>query len=164
MQTFLPYSDFRRSAEALDPARLGKQRVETLQILRALELFDYGWGNHPAVTMWRGHTPALVSYGLAFVDVWLREGRADTVIGDPAGAPAESAADVPGAGGRLGNDTPADDTPRVVRPVEFRCVHAPKVMRHSSNPISNVGDAICRMPGHNVFVRVRTVVLMIANS
>ncbi|AZZ79954.1 hypothetical protein C5O27_01655 [Gordonia alkanivorans] len=78
MQTFLPYPDFRRSAEALDPARLGKQRVETLQILRALELFDYGWGNHPAVTMWRGHTPALVSYGLAFVDVWRREGRADT--------------------------------------------------------------------------------------
>ncbi|MCZ4650114.1 MSMEG_6728 family protein [Gordonia amicalis] len=78
MQTFLPYPDFRRSAEALDPARLGKQRVETLQILRALELYDYGWGNHPAVTMWRGHTAALVSYGLAFVDVWLRGGRADT--------------------------------------------------------------------------------------
>lgn len=78
MQTFLPYPDFRRSAEALDPTRLGKQRVETLQILRALELYDYGWGNHPAVTMWRGHTPALVSYGLAFVDVWLRGRRADT--------------------------------------------------------------------------------------
>lgn len=77
MQTFLPYPDFRRSAEVLDPARLGKQRVETLQILRALELFDYGWSSHPAVTMWRGHTPALVAYGLAFVDVWTGEGRAD---------------------------------------------------------------------------------------
>ncbi|WP_308219790.1 MSMEG_6728 family protein [Gordonia sp. McavH-238-E] len=78
MQTFLPYPDFRRSAEVLDPARLGKQRVETLQILRALELFDYGWSSHPAVTMWRGHTPALVAYGLAFVDVWTGEGRADS--------------------------------------------------------------------------------------
>ncbi|WP_439030187.1 MSMEG_6728 family protein [Gordonia terrae] len=78
MQTFLPYPDFRRSAEALDQARLGKQRVETLQILRALELFDYGWANHPAVVMWRGHTPALVAYGLAFVDAWTREGRADS--------------------------------------------------------------------------------------
>ncbi|WP_238421823.1 MSMEG_6728 family protein [Gordonia sp. 'Campus'] len=78
MQTFLPYPDFRRSAEALDQARLGKQRVETLQILRALELFDYGWTNHPAVVMWRGHTPALVAYGLAFVEVWTREGRADS--------------------------------------------------------------------------------------
>lgn len=77
MQTFLPYPDFARSAAVLDPARLGKQRVETLQILRALELFDYGWSNHPAVGMWRGHTPALVSYGLACVGEWTREGRAD---------------------------------------------------------------------------------------
>jgi hypothetical protein len=78
MQTFLPYPDFARSAAVLDGPRLGKQRVETLQILRALELFDYGWGNHPAVRMWRGHTPALVCYGLAFVEQWIREGRADT--------------------------------------------------------------------------------------
>jgi hypothetical protein len=78
MQTFLPYPDFAQSAAVLDPPRLGKQRVETLQILRALELFDYGWGTHPAVRMWRGHTPALVCYGLAFVEQWTREGRADT--------------------------------------------------------------------------------------
>ncbi|MFE0751766.1 MSMEG_6728 family protein [Gordonia sp. NPDC058843] len=78
MQTFLPYPDFRRSAEVLDQARLSKQRVETLQILRALELFDYGWASHPAVAMWRGHTPALVAYGLACVDVWTSEGRADS--------------------------------------------------------------------------------------
>ncbi|MEO9326568.1 MSMEG_6728 family protein [Gordonia aurantiaca] len=78
MQTFLPYPDLARTAAVLDPARLGKQRVETLQILRALELFDYGWSGHPAVAMWRGHTPALVAYGLSVVDVWTGEGRADT--------------------------------------------------------------------------------------
>ncbi|MCZ4553757.1 MSMEG_6728 family protein [Gordonia rubripertincta] len=78
MQTFLPYADFARSAAVLDVPRLGKQRVETLQILRALELFDYGWGTHPAVQMWRGHTPALVCYGLTFVAEWTRGGRADT--------------------------------------------------------------------------------------
>lgn len=78
MQTFLPYADFARSAAVLDVPRLGKQRVETLQVLRALELFDYGWGNHPAVQMWRGHTPALVCYGLIFVAEWKRAGRADT--------------------------------------------------------------------------------------
>lgn len=61
VQTFLPYPDFERSAAVLDPARLGKQRVETLQVLRALELPDYGWRNHPAVGMWRGRTPALVA-------------------------------------------------------------------------------------------------------
>ncbi|MEJ5945007.1 MSMEG_6728 family protein [Pseudokineococcus basanitobsidens] len=77
MQTFLPYPSFARSAEVLDSPRLGKQRVETLQILRALELPDYGWANHPAVLMWRGWTPALVGYGLACVDAWRRRGHAD---------------------------------------------------------------------------------------
>ena len=49
MQTFLPVPDFAESARLLDPARLGKQRVETLQVLRAIELPDYGWASHPAV-------------------------------------------------------------------------------------------------------------------
>ena len=35
MQTFLPYPDFARSARCLDNRRLGKQRVESYQILRA---------------------------------------------------------------------------------------------------------------------------------
>jgi hypothetical protein len=78
VQTFLPHPDLAASAAALDDRRLGKQRVETLQILRALHLEDYGWGNHPAVTMWRGHTLALVAYGLAVVDEWIARGRADT--------------------------------------------------------------------------------------
>ncbi|WP_104434087.1 MSMEG_6728 family protein [Kineococcus xinjiangensis] len=78
MQTFLPYPDFARSAAVLDAPRLGKQRVETLQVLRALELPDYGWANHPAVRMWRGCTPALVSYGLACVEAWSRAGHADS--------------------------------------------------------------------------------------
>ena len=78
MQTFLPYPDFARSAAVLDGPRLGKQRVETLQVLRALELPDYGWVNHPAVRMWRGCTPALVAYGLAVVDAWTTTGRADS--------------------------------------------------------------------------------------
>ncbi|MEZ0494538.1 MSMEG_6728 family protein [Kineococcus sp. TBRC 1896] len=78
MQTFLPYPDFARSAAVLDGPRLGKQRVETLQVLRALELPDYGWVNHPAVRMWRGCTPALVAYGLACTDAWTRAGRADS--------------------------------------------------------------------------------------
>ena len=40
MQTFLPVADFEESARLLDSPRLGKQRVETLQILRAIELPD----------------------------------------------------------------------------------------------------------------------------
>jgi hypothetical protein len=78
MQTFLPVADFADSARLLDSPRLGKQRVETLQILRALELPDYGWANHPAVLMWRGRTPALVAYGLAMVRIWRERGFGDT--------------------------------------------------------------------------------------
>jgi hypothetical protein len=78
MQTFLPVADFEEGARLLDSPRLGKQRVETLQILRALELPDYGWATHPAVRMWRGRTPALVAYGLAVVRVWRERGFADT--------------------------------------------------------------------------------------
>ena len=78
MQTFLPYRDFARSADVLDAPRLGKQRVETLQVLRALELGDYGWQSHPVVRMWRGRTPALVAYGLAVVRAWQARGHADS--------------------------------------------------------------------------------------
>lgn len=78
MQTFLPFPGFARSAEALDGPRLGKQRVEVLQVLRALELPEYGWSGHPAVAMWRGRTPALVCYGLACVREWTSRGHADT--------------------------------------------------------------------------------------
>jgi hypothetical protein len=78
VQTFLPVPDFAESARLLDSARLGKQRVETLQVLRALELPDYGWTSHPVVVMWRGRTPALVAYGLATVRHWLERGHADS--------------------------------------------------------------------------------------
>jgi hypothetical protein len=78
MQTFLPVADFADSARLLDSPRLGKQRVETLQILRAIELPDYGWANHPAVLMWRGRTPALVAYGLAMARIWRERGCGDT--------------------------------------------------------------------------------------
>lgn len=93
MQTFLPYPRFDASAAVLDDQRLGKQRVETLQILRALVWPSYrGWKNHPATAMWRGFTPALVSYGIAMCDEWERRGHADAVrlsllefvVGEPA--------------------------------------------------------------------------------
>ena len=36
MQTFLPYPDFKQSAACLDYRRLGKQRVEGVQILKKI--------------------------------------------------------------------------------------------------------------------------------
>lgn len=78
MQTFLPDPDFERSAELLDDRRLGKQRVEVLQIMRALTRPGHGWRHHPAVKMWRGHEEALASYGDAICREWVRRGHADT--------------------------------------------------------------------------------------
>jgi hypothetical protein len=78
MQTFLPYAEFDRTAEVLDERRLGKQRVEVLQILRALTRERYGWKNHPAVLMWEGYEEALGAYGLAVCRAWTERGRADT--------------------------------------------------------------------------------------
>ena len=78
MQTFLPFPDFQQSAAALDRVRLGKQRVEALQMLRALVIPEYGWQSHPAVRMWMGHVPALTMYGLAMVDEWTARGGEDT--------------------------------------------------------------------------------------
>ena len=78
MQTFLPHPDFEASARALDRKRLGKQRVETIQVVRALTVPGYGWANHPAALMWRGFEEALGRYGFACCEVWLDLGFGDT--------------------------------------------------------------------------------------
>lgn len=78
MQTFLPYADFDRSARSLDAKRLGKQRVETIQVVRALTVPGYGWANHPAALMWKGFEEALGRYGFACCAVWTELGFGDT--------------------------------------------------------------------------------------
>jgi hypothetical protein len=78
VQTFLPYPGFTDCAGVLDQRRLGKQRVEALQVLRGLTVPDYGWRHHPAVKMWAGYEEALVRYGLEIVRVWRAAGNADT--------------------------------------------------------------------------------------
>lgn len=70
MQTFLPYPDFAESAHVLDRSRLGKQRVETIQVQRGLVVPGYGWRHHPAVKMWalpRGSARAVRPGGLCRV-------------------------------------------------------------------------------------------------
>src|SRR3954464_7195922 len=81
MQTFLPHPDFRETALLLDRRRLGKQRVEALQVLRGLTVPGYGWRRHPAVRMWAGYEEALVGYGLEVCRAWCEGGRADTCAG-----------------------------------------------------------------------------------
>jgi hypothetical protein len=78
VQTFLPYPDFDRTARVLDLKRLGKQRVECIQVVRALTRADYGWRHHPAVLMWKGFEEALGRYSFTCCAVWRERGFADT--------------------------------------------------------------------------------------
>lgn len=81
MQTFLPYASFVESARCLDRARLGKQRVECVQILNALlKPGTSRWENHPAVRMWAGHETLLVIYGTAMCHEWIERGYNDTCM------------------------------------------------------------------------------------
>lgn len=79
MQTFLPYADFAESARALDRLRLGKQRVETFQLLNALDGKTKGWATHPAALMWRGYEASLALYGVVVCKEWKRRGYKDTM-------------------------------------------------------------------------------------
>ncbi len=78
VQTFLPFPDFVASARSLDRRRLGKQRVETLQIMRALTVPGHGWRHHPAAKMWQGHRGSLMDYQLAVCQEWSARGFVDT--------------------------------------------------------------------------------------
>lgn len=80
MQTFVPHGPrFHETAYALDYRRLGKQRVETKQILMALRGESKGWVNHPAVKMWKGYEPALALYGAVMCKEWKRRGYVDNL-------------------------------------------------------------------------------------
>jgi hypothetical protein len=79
MQTFLPYEEFERSAQVLDRLRLGKQRVEVIQLLRAC-LENSGWKNHPATKMWKNYESGLVEYGLIICQEWQKRGYKDSCL------------------------------------------------------------------------------------
>lgn len=79
MQTFLPYENFDRTAQILDKKRLGKQRVETLTILKTLYI-NGGWKNHPAVKMWKGYEGALLLYQESICQEWIKRGYKDSCL------------------------------------------------------------------------------------
>lgn len=114
MQTFMPYLSYlfdtnmlvntlvNMSAEDkmiyaftwtlrfLDSKRLGKQRIEALDIYRInsqcpcgtsdkhMALLTKKYSNHPIVKMWKGHEYALLLYGLTACDLWINCGYNDT--------------------------------------------------------------------------------------
>lgn len=81
MQTFLPYSDFSKSARCLDYRRLGKQRVEAYQLYRIVSGVRTigGWINHPATKMWSGYPEALALYQNVMIDEWIDRGYQNTM-------------------------------------------------------------------------------------
>ena len=80
MQTFLPYADFHKSAQVLDYRRLGKQRVEALQILNAIRGQSKGWRNHPCSIMWSKHEQALIQYAIVICEEWILRGYKDSLL------------------------------------------------------------------------------------
>jgi len=76
VQTFLPYNDFQKSLEVLDYKRLGKQRVETFQVLNILlgRTPTKGWRNHPVTVMWTGYESALQLYQNLTIREWKKRG------------------------------------------------------------------------------------------
>jgi len=86
VQIFLPYEDFKKSLRTLDNKRLGKQRVETYQIISAisrrpkLDGTPYkGWLNHPCTVMWKNHLPALKQYLNYSIMEWIERGFKNTM-------------------------------------------------------------------------------------
>lgn len=78
VQTFLPFASYRQCAESLGRLRLGKQRVEVLQILRVLTGESAGWRSHPVVKAWAGCERHLAEYGIAMCDEWTNRGYKDS--------------------------------------------------------------------------------------
>lgn len=77
----MPYPDFGMCAAVLDYRRLGKQRVEALQIGNAIRGESRGWRSHPCVRMWEGYLPALLAYQNAMVLEWGRRGYRNVKMG-----------------------------------------------------------------------------------
>lgn len=107
MQVFVPHDTYEESVRVLDNRRLGKQRVETYQIINVLLGISPGkhlvrmtktgkpvyewdgtfgpkapgaWRNHPAVLAWRPNLGALMLYQEATVAEWTARGHADTCL------------------------------------------------------------------------------------
>jgi hypothetical protein len=81
MQTFLPYADLQLSVKVLDYRRLGKQRVETFQVLNILldRTPTKGWRNHPVTRMWTGYEEALKLYQNYTINEWVSRGYKNTM-------------------------------------------------------------------------------------
>lgn len=79
MQTFLPFTDLTMSVQCLDYKRLGKQRVEALQIINSLANPNYGYKHHPVKLLWANHVDALKYYCNLCIQEWELRGYHNTM-------------------------------------------------------------------------------------
>lgn len=90
---FFSFPSFEESIACLDNQRLGKQRVECKQILKALVLIRKGekggYTSHPATRMFVGYEDALILYYNLCLDEWERRGYANTMEKIPLDIPEE---------------------------------------------------------------------------
>lgn len=80
MQTFLPFESIPMSIAILDRQRLGKQRVEAMQILKSLENPLYGYRHHPVKLLWRNHIDALKLYHNICLEQWESRGYVNNMM------------------------------------------------------------------------------------
>lgn len=78
MITFIVTSDLHLNARLLDSRRLGKQRVEAIQILKAIET-NTGWHHHPMTKAWRPYPMALKYYTNCIITEFIRRGYHNTI-------------------------------------------------------------------------------------
>lgn len=79
VNTFLVSIDLEENARMLDNQRLGKQRVEAMQIINVLEKGGKGWSNHKCTVMWRGYVDCLKHYTNTIIREWERRGYKNTM-------------------------------------------------------------------------------------
>lgn len=94
MQTFLPYPDFYESIKILDRKRIGKQRVEAMQLINTINYIKNndlyiidkngrkrkrGWLSHPATLMWLDYEDALKMYHDIAIKEWINRGYKNTM-------------------------------------------------------------------------------------
>ena len=95
MQTFLMYKSSKENPNyaeivktlnktivRLDYKRLGKQRVEAMQIIDIHEgrSSSSAWVNHPAVKMWKDNIECLKLYHNLCINEWMNRGYKNTMI------------------------------------------------------------------------------------
>jgi hypothetical protein len=99
MQTFLPYENLIDSLNCLDYRRLGKQRLETREIIgiNLIKLYPNKYNtenlssvinekrlknhiNHPCVKMWEKHLNILCTYGTLNCYIWIKKGYKDNQL------------------------------------------------------------------------------------